>query len=96
MTFINGEPFTATKKHTEAPWSGNSANFRCAWCGHRFKIGDTVRWVYTNVGSAETKGIAGNPFICTACDGPRDVILARLRQMAEEFRSDRFWWFQRR
>lgn len=91
MSFTDQKPFEVTKELFEADWS---SPLRCAWCGHRFHIGDTARWVLTNTNRTETIGIKGNPYICEKCDGPREVILARLRQVGEEFRSDRFWWFR--
>lgn len=95
---IHGRPWIATHTDVKAHWCCGrpGEHFRCAWCGHKFDVGDTVRCVYTNGGGEETRGITGNPFICTTCDGPRDVVLARLRAMAEELRSPRFWWFRRR
>jgi hypothetical protein len=95
---IHGRPWTATAADVKARWCGGKPGefFRCAWCGHRFAVGDTVRCVYTNGGGEETRGIGGNPFICAACDGPREVILARLRELAAELRSERFWWILRR
>ena len=97
MSFTDQAPFMVTEEHTKARWGGyrDARMFRCAWCGHRFKVGDTARWVYTNGGGDETKGIAGNPFICTACDGPRAEILIRLREANREFGADRFWWFRK-
>jgi hypothetical protein len=103
MSFTDQKPFTVTEEHITASGNGRRAEkgakthplFRCAWCGHRFEVGDTARWVFTNGGGAETKGIAGNPFICAKCDGPRTEILARLRTALVEFEADRFWWFRR-
>jgi hypothetical protein len=57
-------------------------------------VGDTARWVLTNTSEPATKGLSGNPFICDKCDGPRDVILAKLRAVLEEFNAPRFWWFR--
>lgn len=98
MSFLHGKPWTATEKDVCAPWNCGKPGqfFRCSWCGHRFVVGDTVRCVYTNGGGEETRGISGNPLICQGCDGPRDVVLAKLRALAAEFRSERFWWFRRR
>lgn len=97
MSFTNGKPWIATEEDVSAKWNCRKPgqDFRCAWCGHRFAVGDTVRWVYTNGGGPETKGVGGNPFICAACDGPREVILERLRALLAEYKTDRFWWFRR-
>ncbi len=102
MSFTDQKPFPVTEEHIQASWSGKRAAkgatthplFRCAWCGHRFKVGDVARWVFTNCAGEETKGIAGNPFICSTCDGPRAEILARLRVALAEVSADRFWWFR--
>jgi hypothetical protein len=89
-----GEPWVATEKDVTLPWSGSQRNFRCAWCGHKFKLGDVVRCVYTNGGSEDTRGISGNPFACAACEAPREEMLAKLRAMRAEYEA-RFWWFGR-
>lgn len=102
MSFTDQKPFTVTDEHIHARWSGRRVAkdatthplFRCAWCGHRFKVGDVARWVFTNCSGEETKGISGNPFICAPCDGPRLEILRRLREAHEEFRAERWWWFR--
>ena len=104
MSFTDQKPFAVTDEHVRAPWSGvrpekgatTHPEFRCAWCGHRFRAGDVARWVFTNTSDPATKGLSGNPFICAACDGPRDEILARLRATMAEFVADRFWWFRGR
>jgi hypothetical protein len=91
---IRGRPWIATAEQTKLRWGCGKpgANFRCAWCGHRFAAGERVRCVYTNSVGDDTKGICGNPFICQTCDGPREEILAKLRGMRAEFNT-RFWWF---
>ena len=88
--------FVATEKHVKAPWNGNKKNFRCAWCGHRFEVGDHVRAVYTNTSAPENRYIQGNPLICSDCDGPdEEEVKARLRETAEAFRGERSWWHLR-
>ena len=96
VSFTDQGPFTVTEDHVKAWWGGyrDARLFRCAWCGHRFRVGDVARWVYTNDGGEQTRGLSGNPFICTKCDGPRPEILARLRATLAEFTADRFWWFR--
>lgn len=91
MSFMDQKPFTVTPEWTECFRRRRDGGLRCAWCGHRFEVGDTARLVYTNGGGEECRGISGNPFICQSCDGPRDVVLARLRQMRAE--SEKYWWF---
>lgn len=97
-SFLRGKPWVATAKCVATRWNCGEPGqlFRCAWCGHKFVVGDVVRCVYTNSDGDETRGIGGNPFICQACDGPRDVILAKLRDQLAKFRDERFWWFRRR
>lgn len=95
MSFTDQKPFTVTEHDTSSLWRGQRPweLFRCAWCGHKFEVGDTARWVYTNGNECDIS-IAGNPFICTACDGPREAILAKLLAMAKEA-DGRMWWFCR-
>lgn len=90
MSFLDQKPFIATEKHQRAPWAGgkNGKYFRCYLCGHRFQIGDIVRWQYTN----DTPGAYGNPLICKQCDGPKDKIIETWRKMHEEAKN-RMWWF---
>ena len=91
MSFTDGKPFVVTELHLRLPWSGGkeAKNFRCYLCGYRFKLGDVVRWQYTNDGT----GSPGNPLVCQACDGP-DVRERWAAQWAD-WRSERFWWFRR-
>lgn len=96
MNFTDGKQFTATAEDLRKPWAGSPKNFRCAWCGHIFALGDIVRWVYTNGNRAETKGIHGNPFICIDCDGPEAEILAKLQAKARMMSEPSMWWFRER
>lgn len=97
MSHIFGNPWIVSEKDTVARWNCGKPGelFRCAWCGHKFEVGDVARCVYTNGFSEDTCGIAGNPFICQACDGPRDVVLAKLRELRAEWTAvkRKFWWF---
>lgn len=83
----SGHPFTATEQHVTAPWSGgeNGKYFRCGLCGHRFQVGDVVRWVYMNSTSGS---LFGNFLTCQACDGP-DIVERRLAWQEEA--KNRFW-----
>lgn len=94
--WTNQRPFLVTVEHLRLPWGGHRDGraFRCAWCGHRFRVGETARWVFTNTAGPECHGIHGNPFVCETCDGPREELLSRLRALAEEARG-KFWWFTR-
>ncbi|MBE3064588.1 MAG: hypothetical protein IMZ69_06180, partial [Spirochaetes bacterium] len=63
--WTNGKPFVVTAEQMKLPWCGNRSGkyFRCGFCGHRFKEGDTVCWVFTN----NIPGAGGNPFSCADC-----------------------------
>lgn len=97
MSFTDQKPFVVSEDDVSAHWCGypDARNLRCAWCGHRFIVGDVARWVHTNSGADDCISIMGNPFVCARCDGPREIILARLRAMAVEAET-RFWWFTQR
>ena len=91
MSFTDGKPFAATNEDLKRSWSGGKDGkyFRCYLCGHRFKEGDIVRWQYTN----DTPGAGGNPFVCVKCDGTREEIIEKWKQMHIEVRQ-KFWWFR--
>lgn len=93
----NGTLVEATEQHVNSRWCGYPDNrrFRCAFCGHKFVIGDKFRAVYTN----STPGASGNPFVCGKCNASDAVLIeewkqkhARFKQMKEE----EFWWFFRK
>ena len=92
MSFTDGKPFIATEANCKASWGGgkNGSYFRCYFCGHKFKPGDTVRWQYTN----DISGAGGNPMVCERCDGPPADVRAAWAEKCEEART-RFWWFTR-
>lgn len=90
--FTTGEPQIATKEHCNAPWSGNKKNFRCGFCGYKFKVGDYWRWVFTN----DIKDAGGNPLVCKQCDENPEKIREKWKQKFEEWSSDKWWWFRRR
>lgn len=97
MSFTDRKPFTVTPDHLKARWSGGKPGemLRCAWCGHKFTVGDVARWVMTNVPKYNGLRVSGNPFVCQECDGPDDDIVSKLADLSKEFYSERFWWFQR-
>lgn len=69
MSFTDQKPFTLSDKQSKARWGGFSGGrIRCSLCLKRFKVGDTVRWVYDNDGNSKCR--AGNFFTCVDCDGP--------------------------
>ena len=92
-SFLNGDPIVATEQHINAPWSGNKKNFRCGFCGHKFKVGDTFRGLYTN----DMKGAYGNPLVCNDCWEGREVSREKWKILWENWRliKVRYWWFVR-
>lgn len=91
--FIRGLPFIAIASDLEARWGCGKPGerFRCAFCGHKFAVGDVVRCQYSN----DTPGAGGNPFVCAKCDDGREKNLEKWKAMHEEYRT-RFWWFNDR
>lgn len=89
--WTNGRPFLATSEHCKFRWNCGKPGegFRCALCGHKFIMGDTVRWQFTN----DTPGAAGNPFVCKECDTGRDGIINEIIKRRSELKEGRFWWF---
>jgi len=92
MSFTDQKPFIATEQQVAANWGGGKDGqyFRCGLCGHRFEVGDVVRWQYTN----DVPGAYGNPLVCQKCDGSRDEVVARWAKMHKEA-DGRMWWFCR-
>lgn len=92
MSFTDGKPFIATEKDLQTRWSCGKPGekFRCGLCGHKFAVGEMVRWQYTN----DVHGACGNPFVCTACDGGRDKIVLEICARRAELNSERNWWFR--
>lgn len=92
MSFTDGKPWVATEQHAKAPWGGTKSGkrFRCGVCGHRFQVGDTVRFVFANF--KESPSRYGNFLTCAWCDGP-DVLERRANM--EKDAEERFWWFDR-
>ena len=90
-SFTDGKPRIATDKDVHANWAGGADGkyFRCAFCGHKFVVGDYWRFVYTN----DMPQAGGNPLVCKDCDG--DDIRQKWAKMCEDFRT-KYWWFNRR
>lgn len=93
--WIQGDPQRVEKKDLTLPWSGyrDGRRFRCGLCGHRFKEGDYIRFLFTN-----KEGLpGGNPFTCEACDGPD--VLERWKQHWENYKAllselkNKYWKF---
>ena len=91
-SFTDQQPFTVTRVHLRSKWGGGQPGerFRCYLCGYRFRLGDVARWQYTN----DTPGAGGNPLVCHECDGTKEEIVARWKQMYAES-NGRMWWFCR-
>ena len=93
MSFTDGESWIATEVDCGRAWSGGSKGkyFRCYFCGHKFKSGDTVRWQFTN----DIAGAGGNPLVCLKCDDGPEKVIEKWKQMHKEYRDDKWWWFRR-
>ena len=89
MSWIDQTPFTVTRVELALHWGCRAPGegLRCGFCGHKFTEGETARWVYTN----DVPGAGGNPFVCVACDGPREVLIEKLKALAAEFNAPKFW-----
>jgi len=92
MSFYYSKATIATEKHLKAHWLGGKPGefFRCALCGYKFKIGDLFRIQYTN----DTPDAWGNPLVCVVCDGTKEEIVAKWRQMHKDAK-EKYWWFTR-
>lgn len=92
-----GEFFIADEEMVKAPWFGmpNGEWFKCGFCGHKFKVGDKLRWIYTN----DIPGAPGNPLACMYCcytyKQPQVEHLREVwKEMSEKVRK-KYWWFVR-
>lgn len=86
--FTNGKPWVATQKDIDLRW-GDVNSFRCRLCGHKFAVGDIVRWIYANGPKSPSK--YGNFLTCQSCDGP-DILEKAAAQEHEA--KTRFWWLK--
>lgn len=91
MSFTDGKPWSARENDLRARWSFGKPGeaFRCGICGYKFKLGDIVRWMYTN----NIPGYGLNPLLCEKCDGPD--ALEKWKAHVDEWNSvkDKFWKF---
>lgn len=95
MSFTDQQRRVATEADLVAPWGSHrdGRNFRCYLCGHRFRVGDGWRWVYSAGTSYELNGKKFgciNFKVCDDCDGP-DVRDRWAKRHAEFYGDDRFW-----
>ena len=93
-SFTDRKPFVVTPSDIQKPWSGGKHGkyFRCYLCSHKFKPGDVARWEYTN----DTPKAGGNPMVCRQCDGTREEVISRWKQLKSEFNSPKFWSMNRK
>lgn len=92
MSFTDQEPFKVTEEHLGRNWGGRGLElFRCYLCGHKFVIGNTVRWIFTN---SHPQLPPGNPFVCESCDG--DDVQKRMAEQHAEAKSDKWWYYRER
>ena len=87
--WLDGKPQVATEADLQARWSFGKPgeNFRCYLCGHKFRVGDIWRFVYSG-------GVGLMNFtVCETCDGPD--VLERWKAHNEDLKR-RFWWALRR
>ena len=89
-SFVNGKPFVVRPVDLTKRWSGGKPGegFRCYLCGYKFAVGDVCRWQYTN----DVSGAGGNPMVCERCDGTKESIVERWKQMHIDARN-KMWWF---
>ena len=92
-SFTNGKPWVATEKDCNASWESapKGERFRCTFCGHKFKPGDIVRWQYTN----DVPGACGNPLVCEKCDGIKEEIVTKMKELYRKARNEMWWLCER-
>ena len=92
MSFTDQKRWIATEKVVAAKWGLDGSGFRCGLCGHRFMVGDGVRWQYGSGRTFEhegrTLGVC-NFKVCDTCDGPD--VLDQWVALHREFYQPKFW-----
>ena len=96
-SFTDQQPRTATESDVSGRWNGlkNGEGFRCYLCGHRFKVGDYWRWVYSANIASDHRALI-NFITCARCDG--DDVNERWAAANAELDAlmcGRFWWYAR-
>lgn len=95
MSFTDQKPWVATAEDLKQRWGFGAPGerFRCGLCGAHFAVGDVVRWQYTN----DVPGCGGNPLVCQKCDGPKEKIIERIREIKRTLKvaEDQAWHFRR-
>jgi len=79
MSFTDKKPFVVTDKQVKSRWG---SKFGCMLCGHMFKEGDTVRWIYTNHGKSAWR--RGNFFVCAGCDGEDHEVIEKAVELVRK------------
>ena len=89
-SFTDQKARRVTQTDIDGRWGGGRPGeyFRCGFCGYKFKLGDSWRWIYTN----DTSGAGGNPNVCEKCDDTKDNLIKKWKAMHEEA-DGRMWWF---
>ena len=89
MSWTDQKRRIATEKDCQTRWGAGKPGeqFLCSLCGHKFKVGDGWRWVYTG-----GKGIV-NFFVCDNCDGP-DVVDRAIVDFKEISAGARRWHYK--
>lgn len=93
-SFTDQKRRVATEQDCQGKWSGGKPgeNFRCYFCGWKFKPGDGWRWQYANGRTIRINGVTRgliNFLVCDRCDSPD--ILDKWVSLNEELYI-RFWW----
>lgn len=74
------KPFEVTKSLFDAFMrTKRGRGFNCVLCGVKFSVGDKARWLCANT----RKATCGNFFVCAACDGPNDDVIAKAQASLE-------------
>lgn len=89
MSFTDCKPFVVTDEQTKLKWGGRDDNFGCKLCGHKFKAGDTARFIFGN-GKAGIR--CGNFFACSLCDqGDQKTLACANDSYAQAVRLAKQW-----
>jgi len=93
ISLFNGKLIEVTQKWLDAPWNGR---FRCYFCGHKFRLGEKFRGIFTN----NIKSAGGNPLVCEKCNTDDEKLCREWVEMNLEWRKittdKKWWWFMRR
>lgn len=86
MSILSGKSEIVTQEMVDAGRQLRQSNWLlCAFCGHHFSVGQTVRFVISPV------PFFHNFFVCTACDDANENLFVRAEALVEEYYR-RFAW----